>query len=444
MSVMIDQFTDFIEANDLFKPADPVLLAISGGADSTVLGHLFRKAGFRFGIGHLNFQLRGTDSDADESFVKALALQWDVPFFVTRADTTAISIARKISIQMAARELRYDWLEEVRKKHGFHFIATAHHRDDAMETVLLNMFRGTGIHGIHGIRPKHGKIVRPLLPFYKRELEAFAQENAITFRQDLSNFETDYDRNKVRIEIIPTIEKFFTSFQDSFSENINRWRDAGLLYEAQINLLKKKLLVHKAQEVFISIPKLQQFPAAKTVLYELLKDFNFTAEQAAFIHASFDSIPGKMFYSATHRLLKDRNQLIISEKANADLSEVLVTENDRSIQLSSVRLKLSLYESSDFPVPQDNVISCLDHRLLEFPLLIRKWKKGDYFYPLGMKKKKKISDYLIDRKMPLHEKEKVWVLQSGERIACIIGERIDERFKIDANTKKVFVITLVK
>ncbi|MEO6168236.1 MAG: tRNA lysidine(34) synthetase TilS [Chitinophagales bacterium] len=438
----VDQFIAFVANAGLFKPKDPILLAVSGGVDSTVLAHLFRSTGFRFGIAHINFQLRGSDSEEDEAFVERLAQQWNLPFFVTRFNSKEYAAERKISIQMAARELRYSWLEKIRKDNGFHFIATAHHQNDVIETVLLNTLRGTGIHGLHGIRPKQGKLVRPLLSIYKQEIEEFAQQNNISFRQDFSNFKTDYDRNKVRIEIIPAIEKSFPSFLSSFSQNIHRWNDAGLLYDVQINLLKKKLLVEKGHEVFLSIPKILLFPGSKTVLYELLKNFGFTAEQSSFIYASFDSIPGKMFYSASHRLLKDRNQLIISRVTVDDITELLISENDRSIHLSSIRLKVSIHDSGTFTIPQDASISCLDHGLLEFPLLLRRWKKGDYFYPFGMKKKKKkISDYLIDRKMPLHEKGQVWVLKSGERIACIIGQRIDERFKIDPATKNVFVIS---
>ncbi|MEP7128501.1 MAG: tRNA lysidine(34) synthetase TilS [Chitinophagales bacterium] len=440
---MVNQLTSYCSSQNLFKAKDPILLAVSGGVDSTVLAHHFKKAGYNFGIAHINFRLRGKDSDTDASFVKKLSESFGVPFFIAGFDTNEYASDRKISIQMAARELRYQWLEQIRKEHGFHFIATAHHQDDVIETVLLNMFRGTGIHGLHGIRPKHGKIIRPMLGFYKNEIIAYAKAQNIDFREDASNLKTDYDRNKIRLEIIPAIEKNYPGFSATFSENISRWDDAGDLYDEQIRLLKKKLVVEKQEETVISIPKLRLLTASKTVLYELLKEYDFSSDQSLDVHASFNSLSGKMFYSATHQVLKDRNQLIITKINKESSSSMLINSTDRNVQHELLHLKIALHDAMSFEIPSDASVSCLNYELLQFPLLLRKWEKGDYFYPLGMKKKKKkISDYLIDKKMPLHKKEQVWVIQSGERIACIIGERIDERFKVEAATKKVFVIKM--
>ncbi len=424
----------------LFSRKDPILLAVSGGVDSTVMVHLFKKSGYRFGIAHLNFQLREKDSVADELFVKELAKENEVPYFVSVADTLQYAKEHRISIQMAAREIRYTWLEEIRLTNNFHFIATAHHQDDVIETVLLNIFRGTGIHGLHGISSKQGKIVRPLLPFFKKELLEYASKNAISFREDVSNSEPGYDRNKIRLEIIPFIEQTYPVFAQTFSENISKWNDADLLYSSYIKQLKRKMVQVNEDGHFISIPAISRLPGAQTILYELVKDYGFTSDQSADIYKAFGAISGKVFRSSTHQLIKDRNQLIISTLASTTVSTILITETDRHLQLPSAKLKIAVHDAVSFAIPNDPSVNCLNYNLLVFPLVLRKWKKGDYFYPLGMKKKKKVSDYLIDRKMPISYKEKLWLLQSGDSIACIIGERIDDRFKVTSGTEKIYVI----
>lgn len=438
---MTNKLNEYITAMGLFSPKDPILLAVSGGVDSTVMVHLFKKSGFRFGIAHLNFQLRENDAAADELFVKNLSAENDVPYFTTVADTVQYSKEHRISIQMAAREIRYNWLEEIRLKNNFHFIATAHHQDDVIETVLLNIFRGTGIHGLHGIASKHGKIIRPLLPFFKNELIDYATDNEISFKEDISNSKPGYDRNKIRLEIIPFIEQTYPAFAKTFSENVSKWNDADLLYSTYIKQLKRKLVQISKDGHFISIPAICRLPGAKTILYELIKDYGFSSDQSAQVYKAFGAISGKVFTSLTHQLIKDRNQLILSSLASTDVSTKLITESDRHLQLGSVKFKLAVHDANSFMIPNDPSINCLNYDLLAFPLVLRKWKRGDYFYPLGMKKKKKVSDYLIDSKIPLAGKEKIWILQSGDNIACIMGERIDDRFKVTSGTKKIYVIS---
>lgn len=438
---MIDQFIANIRSKQLFQQKEPVLLAVSGGIDSTVMTHLFHYSSFDFALVHANFQLREKDSDEDEQFVAALASVFKVPFFSTRFDTAAFAAAHQVSIQMAARELRYSWMESIRKENGYHLLATAHHQDDQVETVLLNMFRGTGIKGLHGILPKQHKIIRPMLPFTKSEIMQYALTNKIVYREDRTNAKAHYDRNKIRLEIIPLIEKHYPAFQKTFAANIERWEEAGVIYSQAISRLKRKLLVLKGTDYFISVPQLVYSPFSKSLLYELLKEFNFSNDISSQVHNALGTTSGKWFYSETHRLLLDRKQLIVSARESAEFPEALITSEMKSFQTASLDLKIETLDAKDFTIPQDHATSCLDFNLLEFPLLLRRWKRGDYFYPLGMKrKKKKISDYLIDKKIPLNVKENTWILESGKRIACIIGERIDERFRITPQTQQVFVI----
>jgi len=441
MTDLKKQFLEFIRGQKLFEWHEPVLLAVSGGIDSTVMAHLFHDSGLKFGLAHVNFQLRGIHSEQDEYFVRELSTQFGVKFFSIKFETETYAAEHKISIQMAARALRYPWLEQVRKDNGFYRIATAHHTDDSIETVLINIFRGTGIHGLGGISPKKEKMVRPLLCFNKKEIQEYASINKIAFRQDQSNAETIYERNKIRLEVIPSIEIHFPAFKKTISENISKWKDAAVLYDEALHHIQRRISTRKEEEFLISIGKLKTHPAYKTILFEMLKEFTFGSDQVNQIAAALDAEPGKMFYSPTHRLVKDRKNLIVTPISGSLISAVLIEETDRHVMAGSLKITLSHHDAGKFSIPVNASVHCLDWKELEFPLMLRKWKPGDYFYPLGMKmKKKKISNYLVDRKIPLPEKENVMVLESGKRIACILGERIDERFKITPSTTKIVMI----
>lgn len=440
---MIHRFSEFIKSEKIFPPQSPILLAVSGGVDSAVLADIFKKTKQNFGIAHCNFQLRGKESDEDELFVSKLAEKMGVKFFSVKFATAITATEKKMSVQMAARELRYEWLERIRKENDYHFIATAHHLNDSIETVLLNIVKGTGIAGLHGIQPKKGKVIRPILFAKRSEIEAYADENRIEYRTDSSNELVKYERNKLRRQIVPLLKEINPRFEECMINSIRHFSDAELIYRREISRLSKKLLQQEGNGFRVPIATLKNLQAEETVLYELLHPFGFNAPTIQQIVEGMDGEAGKQFFSSTHRVVRDRKYLLLSPIEPQQQQEYLLEIKDQKLELQNLRIATEVKDSRSFKIPKDKSVSCLDVSKLKSPLLIRKWRKGDYYYPFGMNsKKKKISDYLIDRKFPLTEKENIYVLESAGKIACIIGERIDERFKIRISTEKIFIIKL--
>ncbi len=436
------QFKVYIQAQHLFHPKDTLLLAVSGGVDSVVLCELCKKTGFDFAMAHCNFQLRGADSERDEKFVQQLAAKYAVPFYVKKFDTAAISKAEKTSIEETARHLRYAWFEELRAANNYSFIATAHHANDNIETLLMNFFRGTGIKGLHGILPRQNKIVRPLLFAKKEALLAFAVENSLAFEQDHTNAQNDFTRNYFRNDLIPSIKKVFPAAEENLLNNIARLGEAEQLYEQALAVHKAKLLEPKGNEVHIPVLKLQQAKPLHTILFEIIRQYGFTANQTADAAALLQSDSGKYVQSPTHRIIRNRKWLIISSNKSADAANILIEENNDTI----------IYEGGVLQLKHLAELSTVNHQLstaqldaasIQFPLLLRKWKQGDYFYPLGMQKKKKLSRFFIDQKISIADKEKIWVIESNKKILWVIGMRIDDRFKITPSTKNILQLNLV-
>ncbi len=437
----ITRFLNFILQNNLLQKREPVLLAVSGGVDSVVLCKLFSLASFPFGIAHCNFKLRGNDSDADKKFVEALAASLQAPFFSIEFDTTQYASEKGVSIEMAARELRYAWLEQTRKENNYHKNATAHHRDDSIETVLLNLVKGTGISGLHGILPLRDKIIRPMLVFGKEDIIAFATAEKLTFRQDHTNLESVYQRNFLRNEIIPKLKQLNPSFSETFASNIEKFKDAEALYKKGLSLAKKKLIEQRGEDQYISIKKLLLQHASKTILFELLRDFGFGEKQTEQIYEGLRDDASKQYLSEKHRVIQHRDFLIIANIAE-EQSQVLLVENiNKPFKLPDRVLNFHLMAGAIVKEHAGNDIACLDFDKLQFPLLLRHWKQGDYFYPQGMDgKKKKLSDFFTDNKLSVLEKERAWVFESAEKIAWIAGYRIDERFKVTPQTKQTLLV----
>ncbi|MBO9573954.1 MAG: tRNA lysidine(34) synthetase TilS, partial [Chitinophagaceae bacterium] len=416
----------------MYRREDKLLLAVSGGVDSVVLCELCKRGGYSFAIAHANFQLRGEESNENEEFVRGLAEKYGVEIFVRRFETKQYAEENKLSIQVAARELRYKWFNELMQK-GFDKLLTAHHRDDNIETVLMNFFRGSGISGLHGILPIKNKIVRPLLNYSKEEIITFAKENNLTWREDSSNSSDKYSRNYFRQTIIPLVKNIFPEAEQNIAANIERLREVEILYDQAIALYKKKLVEYKGKEIHIPVLKLKKLNPLSTIVYEIVKEYNFTAHQVPDIINLLDAAQGKYVQSATHRIIKNRNWLIISSKAHADSEIIIIEEGEENIAFAGGSVSIGYFKNEQ---KKDNA-EYLDASLIKYPLILRKWKQGDYFYPLGMHKKKKVSRFLIDNKVSPTQKENTWVLETDKRICWIVGMRIDDRFKIKENTKNL-------
>jgi len=444
---MLQAFKAYIKYSVLFDQADRILLAVSGGVDSVVMVQLFKDAGYNFGIAHVKFGLRGEESDGDETFVKNLADQAGVPYYVKHFDTKKFASNHKISIQMAARDLRYAWFEELVTENGYRFVATAHHLDDQAETFFINLLRGTGISGMHGILPKQGKIIRPLMFTTREKIMSVATELDLEWREDRSNKSRKYLRNKLRLDVLAELYKINPLFSHKLNESITHLRDVETIYNSHIAGVTADLVQHTPEGILISIDWVYEYEPHNTYLYELLKPYGFSYPVVKEIVRSLDTFSGKMFYSPTHRLLRDRENFIIQPLTdlNTDHFNGEVFYLEKEILNIEHPVCLCIHQTAnitDLPMGKAS-IACLDMDKLTFPLKLRKWEKGDWFMPLGLKGKKKLSDFFINQKFSLADKEKTWLLLSGEDIVWIIGKRIDNRFRITPKTKKAFVISSV-
>jgi len=433
-------FTDFISRNQLFSGTDNVLLAVSGGIDSMVMANLFLKTDNTIGISHCNFQLRCTESDNDEKFVREFAEKSNTPFYTKSFDTEKYAEEKKVSIQMAARDLRYEWLEKNRITEGFDYIALAHNKNDILETVLLNIARGTGLKGMTGIKKKSDHIIRPLLFATRKEIVQYSDNNDLSYREDSSNVQIKYKRNKIRHQIIPEFEELNPDFIDSFSQTINQIEEAYGIFKNMVNKKKEQTVTEIGDKTLIDIYKLRNLSNKATYLYEFLKPYHFPSQIIPDIIESLEGIPGKQFLSPTHRLIKDRNHLIITPQKK-DTTEKFYIDKEIKELTQPIRLLFRKFSSKpNLKIPHSPDIAWVDASNLEYPLILRKWKAGDYFYPLGMQDPKKLSDFFIDEKLSLIEKENSWILTSGDKIVWVIGKRIDDRFRIEKETNKILEI----
>ncbi len=441
---MIRRFVTFVEENDLFSATDRVLLAISGGIDSMVMAELFYRAGYRFAFAHCNFHLRGEDADADQRFVEDAARRYGTECFVKGFDTLQIATETGQSVQMVARQLRYQFFEEVAVERGFSHIATAHHLDDQTETFFINLMRGCGIAGLHGISLRQGKVVRPLMFAFRRDIEEFARTQGIPFREDRSNQELKYARNIIRHKVIPEFEGMNPSFREAMAATVARIRDAEAIYRQKVSLAREEMLEQDGEVVMIDIGRLHKLDPLPGYLYELISIFGFGEDDVTNILRALKGIPGKQFLSSTHRLVIDREKILISPlNDSTGLPEIPIRKGDTSVEFP-VHLSIRYHDADNYSIKADKNTAAFDMDMLSFPLLLRPWRRGDTFIPLGMKNRKKVSDLLIDEKISLPEKERVMVLCSGDEIVWVAGLRISNGARITPGTRKVLEISVEK
>lgn len=435
------KFVQFFKTRNLLQAK--FLAAVSGGIDSVVLCELCKQNGIQFEIAHCNFGLREEESDRDENFVRSLGEKYGVEVFVKKFDTGGYENEKKISIQEAARELRYDWFVQLKKERSFSFTLLAHHADDNIETLLMNFFRGTGLQGLTAMPEENLDekfFLRPLLGVRRKEILEFAKRNNLKWVEDSSNASSKYTRNFFRNELLPAIQKVFPQAEENLLDNIDRFKRINALYQTSVEELKKKVCEQYASEIRIPVLKLMKYRHT-SLIYEIIKDYGFGEKQVEEVMKLADAESGKFIENEKFQIIKHRNWFIIARRA--ELAETIaIEEGMERICFGGGKLELKTIAKEKFQLQKKEGIAQLDAKHIEYPLLLRKWRQGDYFYPLGMRKKKKLARFFIDQKLPKNKKENSWVLESNKKIIWVVGMRIDDRFKITESTKQILSISL--
>jgi tRNA(Ile)-lysidine synthase len=439
---MLQKVSGFIQSHSLCQPESRILVAVSGGIDSTVLCEVLHQLKYDFAIAHCNFGLRAEEAEADQLFVKKLAKKYDVPFFTENFNTRAFAGQEKLSTQMAARTLRYQWFEQVRQQEGYDHIATAHHSNDTTETILLHLTKGTGIAGLHGIPPKNGFVIRPLLPVTKDDIYDFVTSEKLIWREDSSNETTKYQRNKIRHEVIPVLKEINPNLEETMQHTAERVSHAEDIVAAYINQLRGQSVSDTEEAVYIALPPLQQATGLPVVLHELLRPYNFSYSVVLELVEALEGISGKQFDSPTHTLVKDRDQLVITPRNISSFGSININEGDKAAEAGNMSFTIRYIPADQYKLNTKPHVAALDAEQLKFPLKLRAWQEGDWFVPLGMNGKKKISDFLIDKKVPANLKPQTLVLVSEQSIAWVVGQRLDNRFKVNDKTQQVVEIAV--
>lgn len=436
---MVKRVFDFIEEHSLLPAGCTVVVGFSGGADSVCLLSLLTELGFRCIAAHCNFHLRGEESDWDEVFCRSFATDRGIVFEKIDFDTSAFAVSRGISIEMAARELRYRWFEDLRIRYGAAAIAVAHHRDDCVETVLLNMIRGCGLKGLTGISPKMDFVVRPLLCVWKCEIETFLSEREMGFVTDSTNMDTVFLRNSIRHELLPLLERYNPSVRMRLLRMSEYLSEAWSVFDDAMAREKRAVMPSEGK---ILIDNLLEQLAPKSLLYSILSDYGFSSTVSEEVYRSLSSPSGKVFYSSSYRVVRDRSCFLIVPRERKEFSSFFI---ERDLRCEHLPIKMGfncIAFDGDLSKVKELGDAIFDADLLSFPLVLRRWKKGDFFIPYGMKGRKKVSDYFNDHKYSLVDKEEAWLLCSGDDIIWIVGGRTDNRYRVVKNTQKLLCVTL--
>jgi tRNA(Ile)-lysidine synthase len=434
---MLHQFQNHLQKNFPFLKEKKLLLATSGGIDSMVLVHLLDQLKYNFAVAHCNFQLRGEESDGDEAFVISFCNERQIEVFVQKFDTTKFAEDYKFSIQLAARNLRYGWFYELIDNEHFDYLLTAHHLDDSLETFLINLSRGTGLDGLTGIPNQNDLIIRPLLSFSRLDIELYAKTNEVNWREDSSNASDKYLRNKLRHDVVPVLKELHPNLLASFENTFEHLKQAQSLVDDASKLIYKIVVKEEKNLLKFQLKELLKLPNYKAYLFQWLKNYGFTAWDD--IYNLVDAQSGKQIYSEDYCLLKDRDCLILSLKEEATATDVYLI--DKHVSQVNIPLKFEFCNVGNITESNSNSIFVDEEKLL-FPLVLRRWQEGDFFYPAGMLGKKKVSKYFKDEKLSLIEKSNQWLLCSDNQIIWIFGMRQDERFKANSNTTKILKITI--
>jgi tRNA(Ile)-lysidine synthase len=432
----------YIQNQQLLNLTDRIIVGVSGGTDSVALLHILVSLGYECIIAHCNFHLRMEESDRDEEFVRELSKSMKIPYYHIDFKTTKYAEKHGISIEMAARDLRYAWFYDLLDTLNAQAIAVAHHADDSIETMLMNLIRGTGLRGLTGIQPRNKKVIRPLLCCTRLELETYLIRHDLDHVEDSTNATIDYQRNKFRNEVLPLLEEINPSARQTLYESLKRFEGNLAIYQQAINKIEEQIVEIEDDLVKMDIDIIKRQMHIPTVMYEILHPFGFSSALIEQITLNLDSESGKVFYSDTHRLLKDRKYLIISQREKATIDEYYLTLPDAKIDQPFHLSMNSMQKTNEFQVSKVPGCIHVDASKLTFPLQLRRWREGDAFYPFGMKQRKKVSDFFIDNKLTLIEKEQSWLLVSGKEIVWIVGRRMDNRFRVTADTKEVIEFSI--
>ena len=441
---MLIAFEQFITENNLCAKGEKILIAVSGGVDSVVLLDLFIRAEYSIGIVHCNFKLRGEESDQDEVFVRNLATKYKVKFHINTCDASEYAKQHQCSIQEAARELRYDWFEEVCQLNGYDKIAVAQHADDQIETFFINLLRGSGVAGLKGMPLKRENVIRPLLFAERKEIEQYAKEKILDFREDSSNLSDKYLRNQIRHHLLPQLEKVKPDYRKAIDKSLQYLNEDHQLIKDYLVWKKKELFIEQDDAIIIPNNKLKNDQDNNSLLYYLLKEFGFNRETTNSIHESLHNYnTGKLFYSDDYQLLVDRNSLILKKIKSKSKDEIFLIQSAGDSLNIPVSIKTQIVENFDLKkINKDLSYAYFDLQKLNFPIIVRKWEQGDRFIPFGMKGSKLVSDFLIDQKVNRFEKDRVYVLKSERKIIWLIGYRISDEFRITEKTETVLVVKL--